>query len=550
MYERQGKRWRPGEDQELADAFRGGTSVAELSARHQRRRGAIRSRLERLGLLERRDRSLASTDTKPMIGEEHSAADSSADRRTTAAARNPADPPPDCEPLSARISLRIDELIAALKDLQAHVAVGKLPERNLRAVGLAYERLDSEFMAAVSDVPSDTVGAAGRNIDGGDPAPERLRSAVLNLIRACVSKLKDRYIVTRVLGLTGDGVPATLAAVGEEFALSRERIRQRRDRAFRNINANVQRRLTSAAKLRAALFAIPEVAQSTTPRDIARLVVRMMTDRFAAARQLTLICCKAAGLSGSDLEMVASAAQEACRDPVLGGKWRVDHWRDIASQAIGATNRFESPPKLLLGRKRMPYAADGELITLKSEKLGRSVACESGTELRVFTWFERSAEIRWYQEQPLSVPYIHRGRARRYYPDAAVWDHQGRVVVVEVKPLFTMYREETLAKAIAALKFLEPRGIGYLLVDSSGATPAALAHYSYDQAAAQEIEALFAQGPVAVGSIRETLSRRVGRIDMRTFISMVLNRDWSVMAAEPAQVGRLPEGLSFRPLIQ
>lgn len=249
----------------------------------------------------------------------------------------------------------------------ASAARGAIRSRLERAVELAYERLDSEFAATVTDVPSNTVGATGRKIDSGDPAPERLHSAVLNLIRACVSKLKDRYIVTRVLGLTGDGVPATLAAIGEELALSRERIRQRRDRAFRNINANVQRRLTSAARLRAALLALPEVAQLTTVGDIARLVVRLMTDRFAAARQLTLICCKAAGLSGSDLmETVASAALEACRDPVLAGKWRVDHWRDIASQAIGATNRFESPPKILCGIKRMPHATDGELITLKA----------------------------------------------------------------------------------------------------------------------------------------------------------------------------------------
>lgn len=467
-------------------------------------------------------------------------------------ANAPADPPSGRESRLLRASQRIDSLIAALKELQTQVTAGNLPEQNLRAVALAYEGLDAELMTTLTDTSSGTDGAAERDTDSDDPAPDRLRLAVLSLARACISKPKDRYIATLVLGLAGDGVPATLAAVGEELALSRERIRQRRNRAFRSINANVQRRVASAAKLRAVLLSILGVSELPDPHKIAMLVVRLMTDHFAAARQLTLICCKAAGLSDRNLpEIVASATVEACREAATAGKWHANRWKDVAHRAIGANSRFDSPPQLLVGRKRAPHAADdGELITLQSDKLRRSVACESGAELRIFSWLERSADIRWYQEQPVSIPYVHRGRSRRYYPDVAVWDHQGRVIVVEVKPLLTMYREETVAKAISALKFLEPRGIGYLLVDPSGMTPADLAHYPYDEGAAREIELLFVHGPVPFRAIKETVLRRLSALDARTFASMVVNRDWSVTAAGAVQIGRLPEGLSFRPLIR
>lgn len=201
----------------------------------------------------------------------------------------------------------------------------------------------------------------------------------------------------------------------------------------------------------------------------------------------------------------------------------------------------------------MPQAGeDGERITLHSKKLGRSVACESGTELRVFTWLERSTDIRWYQEQPISIPYVHHGRPRRYYPDVAIWDQEGRVAMVEVKPLFAIYREETVVKAIAALNFLGPQGIGYLLVDASGRTPATVAHHTYDEGVAQEIESLFTDGPVPFRAVREIWSRRHANrtLDVLTFASMVVNRDWSVTDAPGVRVGKLPEGLSFRPLIR
>ena len=569
MYERQGKSWQPEEDQQLTDAFRAGAKIMELCAQHRRRRGAIRSRLRRLGLIDRRGRS--SESAPPVSTDKHSesgdniesegrpstcsASDCALPVNKRAVLRNKSPRPrPDSKLHLARIAQGIDHLIAALQDLQTRIAVGKLPDPKLRAIALAYEQLDSDVMNAVPDEPGESIGDTDPDIENDDPLPDRLRTAVLRIIRACVSKAKDRYIAIRVLGLTGDGVPATLAAVGEELSLSRERIRQRRNRAFRSITATTQRRVASSARLRAALLSAPGVNELTDAGKIAQLIVNYMTDRFAAARQLTLICCKAAGLSDSDLTATVSAATlKACRDVAIAGKWRVNHWRDIAPQVIGSTNRFKSPPDIAIGRKRMPHAGeDGELITLHSEKLGRNVACESGTELRVFTWLEHSTDIRWYQEQPIAIPYVRHGRPRRYYPDVAIWDQEGRVTMVEVKPLFTIYREETVIKAIAALNFLGPQGIGYLLVDASGRTPATVAHHAYDEVAAQEIESLFAHGSVPFRTIREIWSRRHPRktLDVLTFASMVVNRDWSVTDAPGVRIGKLPEGVSFRQLIR
>jgi len=49
-----GKAWSEEEDRQLAEAFDAGTAVAELAQAHQRTRGAITSRLIRLGRLQPR----------------------------------------------------------------------------------------------------------------------------------------------------------------------------------------------------------------------------------------------------------------------------------------------------------------------------------------------------------------------------------------------------------------------------------------------------------------------------------------------------------------
>ena len=47
-----GKPWNDEEDQELKNAFVGNVEVAEIANIHQRTTGAIRSRLQKLGLMD------------------------------------------------------------------------------------------------------------------------------------------------------------------------------------------------------------------------------------------------------------------------------------------------------------------------------------------------------------------------------------------------------------------------------------------------------------------------------------------------------------------
>jgi hypothetical protein len=124
------------------------------------------------------------------------------------------------------------------------------------------------------------------------------------------------------------------------------------------------------------------------------------------------------------------------------------------------------------------------------------------------------------------------------------------VVVVEVKPMYGMYRYKTLAKAVAALKHYGTRGIGYLLVDASGRTLDDIASHPFPDDVAERIETLFRDGPVRFGVVRRELTRLLGRFDPGTFASMAVNRDWGVTDGPGVWVFKLRNGLSFRPLCQ
>jgi hypothetical protein len=54
--ERVGRPWRENEDKALIEAFDEGVDLDDLAIKHQRTRGAIRSRLIRLGKIEKDDR--------------------------------------------------------------------------------------------------------------------------------------------------------------------------------------------------------------------------------------------------------------------------------------------------------------------------------------------------------------------------------------------------------------------------------------------------------------------------------------------------------------
>lgn len=522
---RHGKAWSPPEDARLVAGFHAGASVSALAQRHARGDGAIRARLQRLGLVE------------PDPAASPDGGDGEPPARATAGAP------------TAALSDGIDRLIEALNRLKAPSHRAAPPRRAVAAVALAYDRLDAMLLETV-------VPAAPRDADlpADDPLPDRLRDAFGGIVAACVPDVQDRHIARTLLGLDGDGERLTLQQVGDDLGVSRERIRQRRNRAFRNIAAALPRRIASAARLRAVLADVSRDADWTQPDQAARTVVRLVNDRLAAAQQLTVMLMLAAGASGDTARLrhsAEAAARDACRDPTVFGRWQLDRWSDATAKAVlnGRFERFGTLPDDMATARRSTGEGGGRhALTFQSRKLRRMVECESGMEFSVYQWLEASDDVQAYQEQPIAIDYSDGGRARRYYPDAVVLGTDGRLIVVEVKPVFTMFRQRTLAKALAAIAYLQPRGIGYLMIDSRGRTLRDLAMRPYDAAQAQAVELDMQDGAIPFKRIKDIMADTAGGFDPAAFMSMAINRDWRVTDG-PVHISRLAPELSFRPML-
>lgn len=73
------------------------------------------------------------------------------------------------------------------------------------------------------------------------------------------------------------------------------------------------------------------------------------------------------------------------------------------------------------------------LVRFPSLKLGRMVSCESRLEGDYVELLDFDPVVTWFEEQPLTIAYVHDGRRRRYTADFATRE-AGRRFLVECKP--------------------------------------------------------------------------------------------------------------------
>jgi len=107
-------------------------------------------------------------------------------------------------------------------------------------------------------------------------------------------------------------------------------------------------------------------------------------------------------------------------------------------------------------RVRKVITRSGKRIRVKfpSTKLNRMVYCESPLERDAVYHFEYHPEVESYQEQPsLEYYYDAAGVQHRYYPDFRIDFKDGRVLLVEVKPMKYLAKK----KVRDQLKFVAAR---------------------------------------------------------------------------------------------
>ena len=183
-----------------------------------------------------------------------------------------------------------------------------------------------------------------------------------------------------------------------------------------------------------------------------------------------------------------------------------------------------------------------------SQKNNREVLYESSQEHLIFQTMERLDNVVWYQEQPLKIPYNAGGYQNYYFPDLAVLTKNGRCIVVEVKLGWHFVLEISLRKTLAAIDFLHPKGIAFVMLDSRGQSLRnfPIINNSVISREKKLLSALDKYGDLTYIQYKHFLNGDL--FSTREFVGFIVRNDLS-FSLKPFNITRLPKGLSFSSLI-
>ncbi|WP_355585898.1 TnsA endonuclease N-terminal domain-containing protein [Xanthomonas cannabis] len=432
---RHGQRWSPEELGELLDGIKRGLDLDQLACSHQRSRSGISAAAARL--LPEQLRPATRTHSVAVLAQYLLQQQKSQQPSTTD--KVPTDSVPESEAGLIRQGSPKDEPLASTANgLIATIEVSSPKEQGEPAE-------DDALSVHHTDAPM-LVAAA---IEG-------------------LSNKRDREVLELRLGT--DGQRLTLARIGKEWGVTRERVRQIQERALKRLAARARREGTAGASLRRLINASSADSDASAP-----WLIEVAHNGFDTALPLALkFMLRAAGFPKSEVESTIrllcgiersrqTKARTAASRFAAAGRVasKVSQW---LSQCDWPDHIRPPPPIEELCALREVEGTD-IAGSYHSDKLGRAVQYESGLELDVMSLLEKSEQVAYYQEQPAAIRYAFGKKHYDYYPDLLLATTDGRCVLVEVKPTSQMALSINRAKARAARVWAHARGWGWLVMN-------------------------------------------------------------------------------------
>jgi hypothetical protein len=295
---------------------------------------------------------------------------------------------------------------------------------------------------------------------------------LLSLAIADVLAERERRMFELRYGLV-DGECRTLAEVGSEFALSRERIRQLMKRSIRRLKSRAGGRLR-AGDITHPCASMKLYFESKIDKDAPDLVDQLcalLRDEPRTRRQLfaELIFNKSTAATHLKTFTERDRAYAAAQFAEVKSERALAAARRLLAQSVWPENvtRVSKLPMTVRARE-VSSESVGSWGVFFSTKMGRNVQFESALEYRFLQFLERLPEVDAYQEQPLAVPYTLGARQRTYYPDVCLL-MEGRVVMVEIKPRAHFALRDNLVKWASLREYCTIHGYGLLITDSQRA---------------------------------------------------------------------------------
>lgn len=284
----------------------------------------------------------------------------------------------------------------------------------------------------------------------------------------CLPRNRDSEVLEMRLGV--DGQPLTLAEIGKQYRLSRERVRQIQERGLRKLARQARDESSPGHILKSLLEPLRQDNQALAawvldaassgfeilPRIAAKFILHAAG--YTKARTAEIIALLSASEFNRDTRSTESSCAKAEKSTQSSvGKW-LEHseWPAVVAQ----------PPSAEQLAAQRTVGESGIAGNFHSCKLGRTVHYESRLEYDVLTALERSEQIAYYQEQPAQIPYVFQGRKRTYFPDVFAATADGRGLLIEVKPTNNMALSISRAKADAGRAWAHAHGWGWLVVNN------------------------------------------------------------------------------------
>ncbi len=331
-----------------------------------------------------------------------------------------------------------------------------------------------------------------------------------------LTERESRIIELRYGFMGGD--PHTLEAIGQEFVISRERVRQILKKSHRKILLKAQRQIRSGKKDQPCAELLLYVTDVIRPQDdqaIERLVafVANTLPHLPTNTHALPLVAYLAYQSQKSAHVPMAEARNLIREHEFARR-RNYRQRRLSEKFQGLLSHTVWPGEVrsltldeitaLKRERNVSSSGEGSAGVFHSDKLNRAVEYESALELDFLLRLEQIKEVTFYQEQPFKVLYELDGRNSVYYPDILFVLGDGRGVVVEIKPVFKMALQANLIKWAALKKFCIEKGLGMLITDG---------RYTIQQIQDHEVDPKFANAVLSSickgsGHREQSFSRR------------------------------------------
>jgi len=326
----------------------------------------------------------------------------------------------------------------------------------------------------------------------------------------------------------------TLEQIGQEFGISRERVRQIIQKCYNKIRSKGRRQIkngkTNEACAELILYIEILVKLNADENEVINRLIDLASSSLSylpAAYGISLIAYFAYPNQYVAKLYIDKAVKRLREYKAVLSKINQEKRQAEKLQSLLAYIIWPKEVKLfteeeiagLECQRKVSLKGEGNAGSFYSSKLNRLIEYESELELEFLLLLEQSDEVMFYQEQPLKVFYEHQGETKIYYPDILLILKDGRSIVVEIKPVFKMALQENLIKWSALRKFCAKKGLGLLVTDGRYSIQQ-VQHYHINSEFGNAIFAALQSGPLSWRQYKEI--RDIYNPSRNEFIALVL----------------------------